>query len=267
MAEVEAREPDEITEAMADTAEEKAGRGTGAAIVLGLLAGAYIALGGLFAVVAGAGADGMMPHGAVQVLAGAVFSVGLILVLLAGGELFTGNTLMVVGAAKDRFPLGDLFGSWVLVWVANLVGSLLVVALALAAGFHEGGDGAVGARAAEVAANKAGKAPLAIVASGVLANVLVVLAVWMAAGGRSAADKVLVIVLPIAGFVAMDLEHSVANMSLLPLGLGAAALMGPEAGAVPGWGPVAANIALSTLGNALGGAAIGLAYWVATRRG
>jgi formate transporter len=144
---------------------------------------------------------------------------------------------------------------------------VIVVLLALGAGVHLAGDGAVASSAIDIAAEKASKPALAILASGILANVLVCLAVWMAAGAQSAVDKVAVIVPPIAAFVALGLEHSVANMSLLPLGLLAQATTGAELPAGLSWGAAGLNLLWSTIGNIIGGGGLGLAYWAIYLRG
>lgn len=252
--------PEEIGEAISDSTAEQATLSAGAMIGLGILAGAYIGLGSLMAALIGAGAD-ELPFGLAQIAVGLGFSLGLILVILAGAELFTGNTLMALPLARKRIGPGQLARAWTVVWLANLVGALLLVGIAICAGMHLAGDGAVATSAIDIAAEKASKPPMAILASGILANMLVCLAVWMAAGAKSAVDKVAVIVPPIAAFVALGLEHSVANMSLLPLGLLAQATTGAELPVDLSWGAAGANLLWSTLGNIIGGAGVGLAYW------
>jgi len=244
--------------------------------VLGLLAGVYIAFGSLFSTVALAGAQDAVPHGIARVLSGLVFSLGLILVLVGGAELFTGNTLMVVAWAKDRARVGDVLRALGLAYVTNFIGSIAIVVLALWAAVHMAGDGAVGAAALRTADQKAGLGFGTALASGILANMLVCLAVWLAYGARSAADKVLVIVPPIAAFVAIGLEHSVANMSLIPLGWGvktfAAAEFWRETGLQPDMfaaitpAGFARNLTACTIGNVIGGALVGGAYWFAYLR-
>lgn len=252
--------PDDLPAAVSDLGVQKATLPLGAMIGLGVLAGAYIGVGSLMAALLGAGtAD--LPHGIAQLVIGVGFAVGLILVLLAGAELFTGNTLMTLPLAQRRIGAGQLLRAWCVVWLANLVGAVLLVLLAIGAGVPLAGDGAVAASAIELAADKASKPAAGIVASGVLANMLVCLAVWMAAGATSAVDKVAVIVPPIAAFVALGLEHSVANMSLLPLGLLSAQGSGIELPPGLTWAATAGNLLWSTLGNVIGGAVIGLGYW------
>ncbi|MDR6993112.1 formate/nitrite transporter family protein [Luteimonas sp. 3794] len=252
--------PEDIASAISDTCVEKATSPVGKTIGLGMLAGAYIGFGSLVAVLIGAGASDL-PYGLTQIVAGIGFALGLILVLLAGAELFTGNTLMTLPLAQRRIGPGQLLRAWGLVWIANLIGALLLVLLAIAVGLHLAGDGAFATSAIELAAEKASKSAGSIVASGILANLLVCVAVWMAAGAKSAVDKVAVIVPPVAAFVALGLEHSIANMSLLPLGLLAQTGTGAELPAGLSWGAAGANLAWSTLGNIIGGSGLGLAYW------
>lgn len=268
--------PEQIARSAVQQGEKKVGLRTSALITLGVLAGVYIALGGLFATAALAGAKGM-PHGVGQVLAGVAFSLGLILVLVGGAELFTGNTLSVIAWAEGRAGLGAVLRALGLAYVANFVGSVAVVVLAVAGGVHDAGDGAVGAAALRTADQKAGLGFGTAVASGVLANALVCLGVWLAFGARSATDKVLVIVPPIAAFVALGTEHSVANMSLIPLGWAIKEFASPgfwaDTGLSPGdfpsltvWGFLN-NLTGATVGNVIGGAAVGLAYWSVYLRG
>lgn len=254
----------------------KAGLDTPELLVLGVLAGVYIAFGSLFSTLALAGTQDAMPHGPAQVLAGVAFSLGLILVLIGGAELFTGNTLMVVAWAKGRAEILQVGRALGLAYVTNFVGSIAIVALAMTAAVHAAGDGAVGAVALRTADEKAGLGFGTALVSGIGANMLVCLAVWLAYGARSAADKVLVIVPPIAAFVALGLEHSVANMSLIPLGWAVKEFAGPgfwtDTGLQPDMyaaltaGGFARNLAASTIGNVIGGVIVGGAYWFAYLR-
>jgi formate transporter len=268
--------PPEIAEQAQEDLEQKASRTFLDLTILGLLAGVYIAFGGLFATVALGGAEGAMPHGMAQVVAGLVFTLGLVLVIVGGAELFTGNTLMVIPLAQRRISLQQLLSAWGIVYVANFVGSLLIALAALIAMVHMQGDGVVGQVALETADAKAALGWGESFFSGILANMLVCLAVWLAYSGRTTADKILAIILPIAAFVAAGLEHSVANMFLVPFGLmvklsadasfwadiGASATQFP---ALTLWGALN-NLIPVTLGNIVGGAAIGTAYWYAYLR-
>jgi formate/nitrite transporter len=216
--------------------------------VLAILAGAFIALGGVASLVAQAN---MGDAGAVSLLAGAAFSVGLMMVMIVGAELFTGNTLMVLPLMTADLTVPRMVAAWGLVWLGNLVGSVGIALLFAAAG---GLDGGVGTAAIALVGDKLGKPPHAVFSSGILANLLVCLAVWMALLARTIPAKILAIVGPVTIFVAAGLEHSVANMSILPLGW--------LAGAAPDLAGGASNLLFSTLGNVVGGSilAIGVAY-------
>lgn len=216
--------------------------------VLAVLAGAFIGFGSAFWCMAMAGADpGFGPQ---RVLGGVVFALGLILVVVGGAELFTGNALMVMAAVDRRITLGALMRNWGIVWLGNLVGA---VGLALAFGLAGLLDGPMGVVAAKAATAKAALPPLEAFVRGALCNALVCLAVWLSFAARTATDKVLGVLWPVAAFVTLGLEHSVANMFLFPAGLWA----GSEA---PLTG-VLANLFWVSLGNVVGGAGgVALAY-------
>lgn len=215
---------------------------------LALLAGAFIGFGAAFWCMAMAGAD--PAFGPQRVLGGAVFSLGLMLVVVGGAELFTGNALMVMAAVDRRISIGALGRNWAVVYLGNLIGA---VGLALAFGLSGLLDGPMGETAARAASAKAALGPVEAFVRGALCNALVCLAVWLSFAARSATDKVLAVLWPVTAFVALGLEHSVANMFLFPAGLWA----GSEA---PMTG-VAANLLWVTLGNIVGGAGgVALAY-------
>ncbi len=217
--------------------------------VLAVLAGAFIAFGSVISLVAQSGM-GDAPTGAVRLLSGLAFSVGLILVMIAGAELFTGNTMMVLPAITGELSAGRMMRAWTIVWLCNLVGSVAVALLFAAAGGLEGG---VGDAAASVVWQKLAKPPQAVFCSGLLANVLVCLAVWMSMNAPTLPGKIVVIVGPVMLFVAAGLEHSVANMSLIPLGW----LSGVQGGV--DWSSGLLNLVLSTAGNIVGGSLLALA--------
>ena len=170
-----------------------------------------------------------LPWGVARLLAGLVFSLGLILVIVGGAELFTGNSLMIVACASRRITLGALLRAWSLVYVGNIAGALGTAVLVFLAGQHGFAGGGVGKTALAVASAKAALPTVQLFVLAVLCNVLVCLAVWMSFGARSATDKVMVIVPPIAAFVAAGFEHSIANVYLLPYGLALKEWAGPEA--------------------------------------
>ncbi|WP_295078586.1 formate/nitrite transporter family protein [Tabrizicola sp.] len=215
---------------------------------LALLAGAFIGFGSAFWCIAMAGADpGFGPQ---RVLGGVVFALGLILVVVGGAELFTGNALMVMAAVDRRITLGALLRNWGIVWLGNLVGA---VGLAVAFGMSGLLDGPMGTVAAKAASTKAALPPVEAFVRGALCNALVCLAVWLSFAARTATDKILGVLWPVAAFVTLGLEHSVANMFLFPAGVWA----GSEATTAG----VLGNLLWVSLGNVLGGAGgVALAY-------
>jgi len=253
--------PGDIGGELFETLKGKATLGGGPMIMLGVMAGVYIGLGGLFAIVALAGAQDL-PYGVGQLMAGAVFALGLVLVLIAGAELFTGNMLFAGPVATGQVSLGQAARALGIVYVANFVGSLLLAAVVLMANVHEAGDGAVGRAALLLAEGKVDNPALSMFASGLLANMLVCLAVWMAAAGRTVSQKIAGLLLPVAAFVAMGLEHSIANMYLLPYRWMVQTAAG-ESNGVLSLVSIMGNLVPVTLGNMLGGALIALAYWYA----
>lgn len=249
---------------MVEVGEAKAGLSVGRTLILGVLAGVYIALGALFYTVVTT-APGL-GFGLTRLLGGFAFSLGLILVVIAGAELFTGNNLIVVAALAGRVSPGKLFRNWVLVYLANFIGSLLVALLVLGSGVWRMADTAVGLHMVEIAATKAGLPAVEAVTRGILCNLLVCLAVWMALGAETVAGKILAIVPPITAFVAMGFEHSVANMYFIPMGI---LLEGQEGLPVIGlsWAGFGWNLGWVTLGNLIGGCLlVGLPYFLTQAR-
>lgn len=240
-------------------------------MMLAILAGAFIGFGSIFSVVVTAGADGMMPYGTIRLLAGMAFSLGLILVIVGGAELFTGNNLMVMACASGKLGYRELLRAWGFVYVGNFVGAGgLALLVFLAAAYNHGG-GSVGAIALASADTKAALSATQSIIHGILANVLVCLATWLCYSARTTTDKILAIVPPITAFVAAGFEHSIANMYLLSFALltkfGAPAqfweMMGKGASAFPNLTVmlVLKNILWVTLGNMIGGILVGITYW------
>lgn len=268
---IESLMPSDMALACEAAGAAKAGRDAIALIVLGVLAGAFIALGAIFMTVVLTGA-GELPWGIARLLAGLVFSLGLILVIVGGAELFTGDSLMIVACASRRITLVGLLRAWSLVYVGNVGGALATAAIVFLSGQHSFGDGAVGSTALTVASAKAALPTVQLFFLAVLCNVLVCLAVWMSFGARSTTDKVVVIVPPIAAFVAAGFEHSVANLYLLPYGLAVKAWAGSEFWTAIGqtasayseltFGSALHNIVVATIGNLVGGSLmVGAVYW------
>lgn len=268
---------------MARRAEEvgvkKAGLDALSLFVLAVLAGAFISLGALFATTVASGSTTLMPYGIVRLLAGLTFSLGLILVLVGGAELFTGNTLIVMAWANRRVGTLDLLRNWTLVYFGNFVGALTTAVLVFVSGQYTFGGGAVGVTALATAHQKVQLDFLQAVALGILANALVCLAVWLTFSAHSTVDRILAIVPPITAFVAAGFEHSVANMYFIPVGifirLGAPATFWTQIGQAPddfpalGWEQfLIANLLPVTMGNIVGGAVlVGAVYWFIYLRG
>ena len=240
--------------------------------VLAVLAGAFIALGAVFSTTVVAGAAGL-PYGVVRLLAGLVFSLGLILVVVAGAELFTGNNLIVMAWASRKVSTRLLLKNWAIVYLGNFAGALATAALVYASGQFAFAQGAVGAAALATANGKVGLGFVQAVALGILCNALVCLAIWMTFSARTTTDRILAIVPPITAFVAAGFEHSIANMYYLPIGLLIRAFapqsfwtnIGKTAADFPNltWGHFFLNNLLPvTVGNIIGGALfVGAVYW------
>ena len=229
---------------------------------LAVLAGAFIALGGAAYTLAMAGADPVL--GTSRLLGGVAFSLGLILVVVAGAELFTGNNLLVMAWADGRIRTPELLRNWVVVYLSNAVGAMGLALIVYWSGHAQMNGGAIGAQYIKIALAKTSLPFAEAFFKGVLCNLLVCLAVWLAMAGRSVTDKVLAIVFPISAFVAAGFEHSVANMYLIPLGI----LINDGAMTGLSWSGLVANLLPVTLGNIAGGSVlVALVYFVIYRRG
>jgi len=252
---------------------KKAGMDAASVFVLAVLAGAFIALGAVFSSTVVAGTAGSVPFGVVRLLAGLVFSLGLILVVVGGAELFTGNNLIVMAWANQKVTTGALLTNWIIVYLGNLVGAMGTAVLLYLSGQYAFSNGAVGATALATAQAKCRLAFAQAVVLGVLCNCLVCLAVWLTYSCRSTADKILAIVPPITAFVAAGFDHRVANMYFIPIGLFVRAgapssfwsAIGKTAEDYPDvtWDRfIVNNLAPVTIGNILGGAIlVGVVYW------
>jgi formate transporter len=236
-------------------------------LVLGVLAGAFISLGAVFSTTVAAG--GGLPFGLQRILVGLAFCLGLVLVVAAGAELFTGNNLIVMAWARRRVSTKALLRNWAIVYLGNAIGALGTVALVLLAKHHEMADGAVGEAALRIGVAKVQLGFLQALALGVLCNALVCLAVWVAMSARTLSGKILAVIFPVTAFVAMGFEHSIANLYFVPY---AVLLDTIDPSFVAGSGVDTAGLAWGafllknllpvTLGNILGGAGlVALVYW------
>lgn len=244
---LDAYSPSEIARRVENAGVAKAALPAPQMLVLAILAGAFIGFGGAAYTAVMAGVD---PTGPARFLGGVVFSLGLILVIVGGAELFTGNALMTMAAVDRRITFAALMRNWGVVLVGNAIGA---VGLAIAMGLTGLFDGQMGAVAVRVAEAKAALSPVEAFMRGLMCNALVCLAVWLTFAARTAAGKILAILWPISAFVLLGFEHSVANFYLLPQGVLAGAAVGP--------GAIAGNLIWVTLGNIAGGAGgVALAY-------
>jgi formate/nitrite transporter len=187
--------------------------------ILAVLAGAFIALGAVFSTTVIAGAAESLPWGVVRLLAGVTFSLGLVLVVVGGAELFTGNVLIVMALAGGAVRSGEVLRNWAVVFAGNAVGAVATAVLVFASGQYGFGAGVVGATALAIAEHKSGLGMGSAFMLGVLCNALVCLAVWLSYSARTTTDRILAVVPPITAFVATGLEHSIANLYFVPLGL------------------------------------------------
>ncbi|MFQ5692376.1 MAG: formate/nitrite transporter family protein [Nitrospinota bacterium] len=212
--EIDAYSPGEIARKVEALGVAKARSDALTLLVLAVLAGAFIALGAIFFIIVVT--HSALGFGANRLLGGLAFSLGLILVVVGGAELFTGNNLIAMAWASRKISTAEVLRNWALVYVGNAVGALGTVGLVGVGGVHRFGGGAVRKTVLAVGYHKASLGFLEALALGVLCNALVCLAVWLAMGGRGVTDKILAIVFPISAFVTVGFEHSVANMFFLP---------------------------------------------------
>lgn len=263
---LDAYAPSEVALRVAQVGVQKARLPIVTTVTLGVLAGGFIGLGAMaFTLVT---ADGSLGFATGRLLGGLAFSLGLILVTVAGAELFTGNNLLVLAWTAGGITTREVLRNWTIVFFANLAGAVGLAGLVLLSGHASLGGGAVAARAMAIAEAKVALPASEAFFRGVLCNLLVCLAVWMAMAARTVTDRVLAVVFPITAFVAAGFEHSIANMYFIPLGM-ALAWTGKASSSVPlGWTEFARNLIPVTLGNILGGSGlVGLVAWLAYRPG
>ncbi len=289
---IDAFPPAKMAARMEDVGVNKAKLNFPTQAALAILAGAFIGCGAIFATTVGAGtiainnAEGAkvlstaLPYGVVRLLQGLVFCLGLIAVVVAGAELFTGNNLIVMAFASGKVKLGALVRNWVIVYFGNFAGSLLTVLVMFFSKQYIMGNGAVGLNALNIANSKCNLGFVQAVALGIMCNALVCLAVWLCSSARSTTDKILAIIFPISAFVAAGFEHSIANMYFVPIGLLIKGFVPADSAFWSNIGKTAAdfqyltwgaffvkNLIPVTIGNIIGGAGfVGLAYWFAYLR-
>lgn len=251
---VDAYKPAQIAELVETSGVAKAHLSIIQTLTLAILAGVFIGFGGAAYTMVMTGVD--PGFGPVRVLGGVVFSLGLILVVVGGAELFTGNALMTIAAVDRKISLRYLLRNWGLVYLGNLIGAITLVLAFAATGLL---DGPMGSTASAIANGKSELSSVQAFVRGILCNALVCLAVWLSFAARSVVGKVMAILWPISAFVLLGLEHSVANMYLLP--------QGALAGADLYWAAAIGNLFWVTVGNVVGGAGgVALAYRLAYLR-
>lgn len=272
-AEVKAIKPDVLTPAEINAKAEvlavgKAGMKASTMFVLAIAAGLFIGCGAtLFTLVQG---DMELSFALKRVIGASCFSVGLMLVVVCGSELFTGNCLMVGGMANKKITLKGMLRNWVIVYVGNFVGSVILAGIVCGSAMAAMNGGAVGNAMVSIAVSKVTPDVLTLICKGIMCNFLVCLAVWMTFGARSLVDKIVACVMPITAFVACGFEHCVANMFFLFEGF-FAKLCGYGA-AVPGVEvldlvSIFYNLGCATIGNIIGGSImVGMLYWFAYGR-
>jgi formate transporter len=265
--------PAVMAEKVTENGVKKAAGSAGKLFLLAILAGMFIATGGIFSTIVTAGAKDFLSFGITRLVGGLAFTTGLIMVLVAGSELFTGNILLIVACLQKRIGWAAMLRNWAIVYLGNFTGSILMAGLIVLARHYEMGTGAVGLNILSIGEAKTSLGFTQAVVLGVLCNFLVCLAVWMAFSARTTTDKILSIIPPIAAFVASGFEHSVANMYFIPV-----ALLVKSSDNAPFFTVIKklpvdfphltwpnffiANLLPVTIGNIIGGLVlVGLVYW------
>jgi formate transporter len=271
---IDAFPPMEMAHRLEEVGVQKTQLDTWTMFTLAILAGAFIGAGAIFATVVSTGlTDSGLGYGLARLLTGLAFCLGLVAVVVAGAELFTGNNLIIMAFASNKVSLGALLRNWAIVYVGNFAGSILTALIMLMTRQYTSAEGAVGANALAIANGKCNLDFMQAVALGIMCNALVCLAVWLCFSARSTTDKILAIILPISAFVAAGFEHSVANMYFISIGLlikdtaapGFWAAIGKTAAdfsALTWTAFLFRNLLPVTIGNMIGGVGcVGLVYW------
>ncbi len=268
--------------AMAKVAEEtgvyKATKQPVKTFFLAITAGIFISIAFAFYITATTG-TAAVPYGIAKLIGGVCFSLGLMLVVVCGADLFTSTVLIMVAKASGRITWGQLARNWINVYIGNFIGALIFVALIWFSGEHMVANGGWGLNVLQTADHKVHHTFIEAVCLGILANLLVCLAVWMSYSGRSLTDKMFAMIFPVAMFVSSGFEHSIANMFMIPMGIVIKNFAGPEFWQAIGMVPdqfshltvsnfIVDNLIPVTIGNIIGGGLlVGLTYWVIYLRG
>jgi formate/nitrite transporter len=264
---LQAYSPAEIKEAVEKVGVKKANLPFLASFMLAIVAGGGVGFGALYYTIVASDAE--LSFATVRVVGGLVFSLGLALVLVGGAELFTGNNLIVMAWASGKVSTGTMLRNWTIVYFGNLIGSLGLIVLVFFSHHLDMNDGRIGLSVLSTAAGKIRPDMVTLFFKGILCNVLVCAAVWLAYAGRSVTDKIVAVILPVSAFIAAGFEHCVANMYFLPL-----AWLLIQTGHVPAnfdaspitMSVIIHNLVPVTLGNIVGGAGfVGAVYWAIYR--
>ncbi len=211
--------PEEMVDKAGSIAVNKAALPFLNLLPLSFLGGTYIAFGAVFASVVATGMPDVWPYGIIKLLQGLAFSMGLILVVIGGGELFTGNMLMVIALAQKKIGRLRLIHNWLIVYIGNFIGSVAVVLMIILSKSYLASKGALGNLLVSTAIAKVQYGFSEALLLGIMCNIMVCLAIWLTYNGRTTTDKILAIIFPITFFIAAGFEHSVANMFIIPMGL------------------------------------------------
>lgn len=266
--------PAETLKALIETSKVKSSMPIKRMVIFGIFAGAYIAFAGAGANMAAYGLlSSTETFGLGKILSGTIFTVGLIMVVLGGAELFTGNTTMIAAVIDKRITVSSMLKNWVIVYICNFIGGVLIAFMVYYSGVLNSGEGMLGAMTVKIAAGKVNMSFGSAFVSGILCNWLVCMAVWLSTGAQTTVGKILSIFFPIWLFVTAGFEHSVANMYFIPAGIFAKSNqmftslseMGFDALANLNWsGMFELNLLPVTLGNIVGGAVcVAIGYYTA----
>lgn len=265
--------PPQMAERAAEVGVHKATKDPVKSFLLAITGGIHIGIAFIFYTTITTGGEGI-PWGLMKLIGGLGFSLGLILVIITGGELFTSSVLTLVAHASKKINTKSLILNWAVVYVGNLVGSILLVAIMLVAQQYMFDGGAVGINTMNIASHKLHHGFFQAVALGLMCNLLVCIAVWMTFSGRSLTDKIAVTILPVAMFVAAGFEHCIANMFQVPMAIGIKTFASPEFWQMTGMSVadyadltltnfVFNNLIPVTIGNIIGGGIfVGMGYWL-----
>lgn len=270
--------PPEMAKKAEDAGVIKASMGWRNMLLLSILAGAFISMGAIFSTTVTAGAGQQLPYGVVRLLGGLVFCLGLVLVIIGGAELFTGNNLIIMAWSSGKVSTAMLLRNWGIVYVGNFIGSLMTVILMLHSKQYMFNNGSIGLNALNIATGKCSLGFTSAIVLGIMCNALVCMAIWLCFSARTTTDRILCIIFPVTAFVAAGFEHCVANMYFIPIGLLVKTTAPPEFWTAIGktvddysmltWNNFFLNNLLPvSIGNIIGGVVlVGLVYWFIYKR-